>query len=689
MSGGGTIKYEIEKVRNIGFAAHIDAGKTTTTERVLYYTGRIHRMGDVDEGTATTDWMIQEKERGITIQSASTTCFWKDHRINIIDTPGHVDFTAEVERSLRVLDGLIVIFCGVSGVQPQSETVWHQADKYEVPRIAFINKLDRIGADPEKVIEMMEERLAANALRVQLPIGLESDFVGVVDLVNRKKIYWDVDWTGEHFRVEDFDGDPELEKAYEELVSRLSEIEDEILDLYVKNGQVEPARLKKVIREATIKGKLVPVLLGSALKNKGIQPLLDAVIDYLPSPIDIPPALGINPKTGDIEERRPDPEEPFSALVFKVQADVRIGTLLYARVYSGTIKVNKKVLNVTKDRLSRITRIYIMHANKKEPRMEAMAGEIVAFVGPKDAMTGDTFADPEHPILYEGLEFPEPVVSVAIEPKTLKDLEKLEETLNLLLAEDPTFRVRRDDETGQLIISGMGELHVEILVDRLKREFKVPVRVGKPQVTYRETITQEAEAEVHFERELGGTRQKGSVKLKVYPLKQGRGSKYEIGAEVPEEFREALEDGLREGLTFGPLLGYPVIDVGVNILKVATGEDVTPLGTRIAVLNALQEALRKAKPILLEPYVEVEILVPGEFVGNVVSDLGVRGGELLGVELHSANLQKIRAKVALKRMFGYATDLRSLTQGRGNFWMKLSHFAPVQEGEMESMSSVG
>ncbi len=683
-------EYDIKRVRNIGFAAHIDAGKTTVTERILYYSGRIHRMGNVDEGTATTDWMIQEKERGITIQSAATTCYWKEHRINIIDTPGHVDFTAEVERSLRVLDGLIVIFCGVSGVEPQSETVWHQADKYEVPRIAFINKLDRVGADPNRAIKMMENRLAVKPLKIQLPIGLENDFMGVIDLVNRKKLIWDQDWIGEHYRVEDVAGDAEFEKAYEEMITKLADYDDEILELYMKNGYVEPERLKKTIRKVTIDRNLIPVLMGSALKNKGIQPLLDAIVDYLPSPVDIPPALGVNPKTGDIEERPPDANAPFSALVFKVQADVRIGTLLYTRIYSGRIKVNQKIYNVTKDRMTRVTRIYLMHANKKEPKTEAVAGEIVAFVGPKEATTGDTFADPEHPILFEGLEFPEPVVSLAIEPKTLKDLDKLEEALNLLLLEDPTFRIKKDEETGQMIIQGMGELHVEILIDRLKREYKVPVRVGKPQVAYRETITQEAEASAICDKELGGTKHKGAIKLRIYPRKQGTGLSIDVKKhELPEEIREALDEAIKEALSFGPLLGYPVIDVGVEVEDIYTGDDVTPLGTRIAVLNAMKEALRKGKPILLEPYVEVEILVPGEFVGNVVSDLGVRGGELLGIELHSANLQKVKSRVALRKMFGYATDLRSMTQGRGNFWMRLSHFAPVPQEEMESMSAVG
>lgn len=677
-------QYRLEKIRNIGFAAHIDAGKTTTTERVLYYTGRIHRIGDVDEGTATTDWMTQEKERGITITSAATTVYWRDHRINIIDTPGHVDFTAEVERSLRVLDGLIVIFCAVSGVEPQSETIWHQANRYEVPRIAFINKMDRVGADPIRVLKMMKERLGARPLLLEMPVGIEENFIGVVDLVERKRYIWDVDVTGEKYRTENIKRN-EFSKEYEELITTLSEFDERIIEEYIEKGQVDPKLLKNAIRRATLKRKLVPVLMGSALKNKGIQPLIDAIVDYLPSPVDLPPVIGLNPQTGDIEERRADIDEPLSAVIFKVQLDRHAGYLFYTRIYSGKMRVNQKVLNTVTGELAKATRIYLMHANRKEPIGEAKAGEIVALVGLKKSNTGDTLSDPEHPILFEGMRFPEPVVSLAVEPRTAKDEEKLEDVLHQLEREDPTFRTKRNPDTGQLIISGMGELHLEIMVDRLKREFNIPVRVGKPQVTFRETISKEVQVSGTFDKEIGGVHHRGEVELRLYPLERGKGVKIDMINILNEDLKNAVEEGIKESLSFGPFMGYPITDIGIEIQRVRDEEGITPLGTRLATLNAMREGVRKGEPLLLEPVVELEVLVPKEFVGNVVSDLGMRGGELLGIETASSGLQKVKSRVALRKLFGYATDLRSMTQGRGNFWMQLAFFAPVPKEELENL----
>ena len=691
MGSGGTkphIEYDLEKIRNIGFAAHIDAGKTTTTERILYYTGRVHRIGEVDEGSATTDWMIQEKERGITIVSAATTVYWKGHRINIIDTPGHVDFTAEVERSLRVLDGLIVIFDGVAGVEPQSETVWHQADRYNVRRIAYINKLDRLGADPRRAIKMIEERFKVKTLPLELPVGIESSFTGVIDLVELKKYIWsdEIDPTGEKYRTEKVELEGEIAEAYEELIFQLSGIDESILDDYENNGSVDPQKLRAAIRKGTLEQMFVPVLMGSSLKNKGIQPLIDAIVYYLPSPLDMPPVVGIDPNTGERLERHPDPDEPFTAVVFKIQLDKHANKLFLTRVYSGTLRVNKKVLVNNSGEIGRVTRIYLMHANKKETVNFARAGEIVALVGLKTAKTGDTLSDPEHPILLEGMSFPEPVISLSIEPRSAKDEEKLESTLKEMSIEDPTFRIERDRETGQLLISGMGELHLDIIVDRLKREFGLDVRTGKPQVAFRETITQPVRLERVIDKEIGGVRHKGGVEIEISPRKMGEGNRIEILAEgVPAEIQEVLRSSVEEGLYYGPLMGYKVVDVCIKILKVLLGEEYTPLGTRLAVLRALQDGLREGKPILLEPVVDLEIILPQEFVGNVVADLGSRGGELVKMEALGDVLQKVVARVALRKIFGYSTTLRSLTQGRGNFWMKLSHFAPVPEEELEKI----
>ncbi len=677
---------DITRIRNMGFAAHIDAGKTTVTERVLFYTGKIHRMGEVDEGSATTDWMIQEKERGITIQSAATTTYWRDHRINIIDTPGHVDFTIEVERSLRVLDGLVVIFSAVEGVEPQSETVWHQADRYRVPRIAFINKLDRMGADPLRVVEQMKNRLTIPPLVVQLPIGLEADFVGVKDLVNRKKYYWDVDEVGWEFRTEELELSDDDLNYYEEMILTLADFEPEILEEYEEKGYVEPALLKKAIRKAVIERKLVPVLMGSALKNKGIQPLLDAVVDYLPSPADLPPVEGIDPLTGEKIYRKPLDSEPFSGLVFKVQVDPESKKeLFYVRVYSGKVRVNQKILNVSTGQEQRPVRIYLMHANRKNALREAKAGDIVAFVGLKNTLTGHTLADKDKPILFEGLAYPEPVVSIAVEPRSSHDQDKLDEALKLLMEEDPSLKVRQDEETGQTILSGMGELQLEIVTDRLNREFKVPVRAGKPQVTYRETILKEVTVEAEETKEIGGTKHYGKVKVTVRPRERGSGNTYSIKVELPPDYEEIVVDTIKEMFDFGPLMGYPLVDVEISLDALYFTADTTPLGVHLALRKALMEAFQKAEAVLLEPVVEVAVLVPGEFLGNVVGDLKARGGELRGIDQATDKLQEVRALVPLRKMFGYATHLRSLTQGRASFWMKLAHFQPVDKKELEDI----
>jgi elongation factor G len=668
---------DIANLRNIGFAAHIDAGKTTTTERILYYTKKIHRLGDVDEGTATTDYLIQEKERGITITSAAVSCYWKDHRINIIDTPGHVDFTVEVERSLRVLDGLIVIFCGVAGVQPQSETVWLQADRYKVPRIVFINKLDRIGADPERVIKEIEEKFNKVVLPIQLPVGLEDKFVGVIDLVGLKRYIWDIDETGEQYRMEDVPVE-EVIKEREKLVDRLAEVDEEVIQYVLDGKDITGEILDRAIRRATISMKAVPVFLGSALKNKGIQPLLDGIIKYLPSPLDKGEVLGIEPQTGEKRIRKPLYDEPFSSVVFKIQNDPHAGNILYTRVYSGSISVNQKVLNSATGKIERVLRIYLLHADKKEQIKEAKAGEIVGLVGVREVKTGDTLCDPEDPIFFEGMHFPDPLISIAIEPRSSKDEDKLKEVLNILQIEDPTFRVGKDRETGQLLISGMGELHLEIIVDRIVREFRVPVRTGKPQVAYRETITEEKEVEELFEKEVGNIKEKGFAKVRLVPRDQGEGNRITIGIEISHQLREQYINVISESLSFGPILGYPVTDVEVILTALGDESIYTHLGNELALRRAIQKGLQMAKPVLLEPVVVLEVICPTEYVGNVVSDLGHRGGELDKIESISEKIQKIRAFAPLTKLLGYVTDLRSLTQGKASFWMKLNHYAPIK-----------
>ncbi len=673
---------DLARVRNMGFAAHIDAGKTTTTERVLFLTGRIHRPGEVDEGTALTDWMIQEKERGITITSAATYCQWKDHEIHIIDTPGHVDFTAEVERSLRVLDGLVVIFSAVEGVEPQSETVWRQADRYGVRRIAFINKMDRMGADHLEVLRMMRERLGVRPLLLQWPVGMEKDFRGVVDFVEMKRYLWDEEGMGERFTTEAVDVAPEWQAHYEDFLATVGEFDDRVMEAYVEGRHPDPALLKEVIRQITLEQKVVPVLLGSALTFKGIQPLLDAIVDYLPSPLDMPPVEGVDPRSGEPVVRKHSVEEPFSAVVFKIQVMDAQHKLFFARIYSGKIRVNQKVLNTVTGKYERPNRIYRMHANRKEQLQEACAGDLVAFVGLKHTITGHTLSDPEHPVLYEGMIFPEPVVSVAVEPRTQADLPKLEEALRLMAEEDPTFRFRQDEETGQFILQGMGELHLEILADRLTREHKVDVRVGRPQVSFLETVTREVAATRSFARALGEGMERGEVRLRVIPDERER-PPVELPEDLPEAFREALMEAVEEAFSAGPLMGYPVVHVRVRVEEVQLS-GATPLGTRIAALQALQEALEKASPQLLEPIMEAHITVPEEHVGDVIGDLGQRGGEVVAIEPQGRGIQQIRAYIPLRKTFGYAVRLRGLTAGRGQVWMRIARFAPVEENVLET-----
>jgi len=668
----------LKTTRNIGLVAHIDAGKTTTTERILYYTGKTYKIGEVDEGTAVMDFMIQEQERGITITSACTTTFWRGHRINIIDTPGHVDFTIEVERSLRVLDGAVVIFCAVGGVEPQSETVWRQANKYKVPRITFINKMDRMGANFENVIEQIKNRLGANPLPVQIPIGAEENFIGVVDLIEMKAIVWEEETLGAKYHYEEIPADlkDKAEEYRTKMLETLADINDEIMEKYIEGKEITPEEIKKAIREATIGFKLVPVLCGAAFKNKGIQPLLDAIVDYLPSPLDIPPIKGINPETGEIEERPTDPDAPLSALAFKIMTDPYVGTLTFLRIYSGRLETGMSVYNATKKKKERIGRLARMHAKQREEITGAAAGDIVAALGLRVTTTGDTLCDEAHPIELEKLEIPEPVISVAVEPKTKADQEKLSLALQKIALEDPSFRVTVDHETGQTLIWGMGELHLDIIVDRLIREFKVGVNVGKPEVAYKETITTKAEAEGKYIRQTGGRGQYGHVKLIVEPNK-GKGFEFVseiVGGVIPKEFIPAVEKGVKEAMQEGVLAGYPVIDVKVRLVDGSYHEvDSSDLAFAIAGSLGFKEACKKANPVLLEPIMKVEIVVPEEYLGDVIGDISSRRGKVEGMDIRG-NVRVIRAYVPLAEMFGYATTLRSLTQGRGNFTMQFSHY---------------
>jgi len=679
----------LDRYRNIGIMAHIDAGKTTTTERILYYTGKTYKIGEVHEGTTEMDWMEQEKERGITITSAATTTFWngmekqfKPHRINIIDTPGHVDFTVEVERSLRVLDGAIAVYDGVAGVEPQTETVWRQADKYNVPRICFINKLDRIGADFFFCVNSIKERLGANAVPIQLPIGSEADFKGVVDLINNRAIIWTGDELGAKFEFQPIPDDlKDLAEEYRsKLVESAVECDDQLLEKYLNDGEISVEELKRAIRKGTLEKKLFPVLCGAAFKNKGVQPLLDAVVDFLPSPIDIAHVRGIDPNTGEEIERKTDDNEPFSALAFKIMSDPYVGKLTFFRVYSGTLKKGSYIYNSTKGKKERIGRLLLMHANQREEIDEVNAGDIAAAVGLKDTTTGDTLCDENKPIVLESMTFPEPVIDLAIEPLTRADQDKLGTALMKLAEEDPTFRVKTDHETGQTIISGMGELHLEIIVDRLKREFKVEANVGKPQVAYRETITGSAEVEGKYIKQTGGRGQYGHVWIRVKPNEPGKGYQFInsiVGGVIPKEYIPAVDKGIQEAMQTGVLAGYPVVDISVELFDGSYHEvDSSEMAFKIAASMAFKDACKKANPVLLEPIMDVEVVTPEDYMGDVVGDLNRRRGRILSMD-QRGNARVIKAEVPLAEMFGYATDLRSFTQGRASYTMKFKHYEQV------------
>ncbi len=672
---------KLKFTRNIGFVAHIDAGKTTTTERVLYYTGRTHKIGEVHEGTATMDFLPQEQERGITITSAATTCFWKGHKINIIDTPGHVDFTIEVERSLRVLDGAVVIFCAVGGVEPQSETVWRQANKYKVPRLAFVNKMDRLGANFERVVEEIKTRLGATPLPLQIPIGAEDSFVGVVDLIGMKAIVWEEETLGAKYHFEEIPAElrDKAEEYRTNLLETLADINDEIMEKYLEGEEISEEEIKKAVREGTLAFKIVPVLCGSAFKNKGVQPLLDAIVDYLPSPLDIPPVKGYNPETGEVEERVTDPDQPLAALAFKIMTDPYVGTLTFLRIYSGKLESGVTVYNSTKRKRERIGRLVRMHAKHREEISSAEAGDIVAALGLRVTTTGDTLCDETRPIELERLEIPDPVISIAVEPKTKADQEKLANALQKIALEDPSFRVQTDQETGQTLIWGMGELHLEIIVDRLVREFKVGVNVGRPEVAYKETITTSAEAEGKYIKQTGGRGQYGHVKLVLEP-NPGKGFEFIseiVGGAIPKEFIPAVEKGVKEAMEQGVLAGYPVVDVRVRLVDGSYHEvDSSELAFAIAGSLGFKEAAKKANPVLLEPIMKLEVVTPEEYLGDVLGDISSRRGKVEGMDARG-NVKVIRAFVPLAEMFGYATQLRSLTQGRANFTMQFSHYEKV------------
>ncbi len=680
-----------EQTRNIGIMAHIDAGKTTTTERILYYTGVTHRMGEVDEGSATMDWMEQEKERGITITSAATTCFWKEHRINIIDTPGHVDFTIEVERSLRVLDGAVAVFCSVGGVEPQSETVWKQADKYRVPRIAFVNKMDRTGADFQGCLQMMVDRLKTTPLPLQLPLGREEDFQGIIDLISMKAILYDPHSLGTHFDIVNI---PEsyLKEAFqtrEILIERLAEWNEPLMEKFVQGKEFSELELKRAVREATLQLKGTPVLCGSAFRNKGVQPLLDAIIDYLPSPLDIPPIKGLDLRGQELTLSAKN-GHPLSALAFKIMNDPYTGQLTFFRIYSGNLKSGDSVFNITKGKQERIGRLVKMHANKREEIQEVSAGDIFAAVGLKYTTTGDTICSEKQPVILESISFPEPVISIAIEPITKGDFEKLGTSLRKLALEDPSFKMKIDEETGQTIISGMGELHLEIIVDRLLREFKVEANVGKPQVAYRETITKTIKSEGRFVRQSGGRGQYGHVWLTLEPQAPGKGFEFVnriVGGKIPKEYISAVEKGVVEAMEKGILAGYPMVDIKVTLIDGSYHEvDSSEMAFKIASSIGFKEGARRANLILLEPLMSIEIIAPEEFMGQVVSDLNSRRGKTTKVE-YRAGTNVIIGEAPLANMFGYATDLRSLTQGRATFTLQFSHYSPVPQSVSEGILS--
>jgi elongation factor G len=677
-------QYSLEKTRNIGIMAHIDAGKTTTTERILYYTGRSYKIGEVHEGTATMDWMVQEQERGITITSAATTCFWRDCRVNIIDTPGHVDFTVEVERSLRVLDGAVALLDAVSGVEPQTETVWRQADKYRVPRMVFVNKMDRVGADYYRCIDMLRTRLGAHPVAIHVPIGREDQYRGLVDLIDQTAMVWDDndETLGKEFKKVPVPADlADTVKEYrEKMIEALAEVDDHLMEKYVGGETITPAELKAAVRKGTIAMKLFPVLCGSAFKNKGVQALLDAVIDYLPSPLDIPPVQGINPETRETEERKASDDAPFAALAFKIMNDQHVGQLVFLRVYSGTLDASSGVLNTTKDKKERVGRLLRMHANKREEVDAVAAGDIAAAIGLKYTTTGDTLSDPDKPIVLESMTFPEPVIAVAIEPRTRADEEKLGVSLSRLALEDPTFRVTTEEETSQTLIHGMGELHLEIIVDRLLREFRVEANVGKPQVAYRETIRKKGEAQGKFVRQTGGRGQYGDVYIEVEPNEPGGGFLFEnkiIGGAVPKEYVPAVEKGIKEAMETGVLAGYPMVDIKVQLTDGSYHDvDSSEMAFKIAGSMGFKEACRKAKPVLLEPVMDVEVVTPEEYMGAIVGDLNSRRGRILSMEARGSS-QVIRANVPLGQMFGYATEMRSMTQGRATYTMQFARYEEV------------
>ena len=684
-------QYPLEKTRNIGIMAHIDAGKTTTTERILFYTGRTHKLGEVHDGAATMDWMVQEQERGITITSAATTCEWADHKINIIDTPGHVDFTVEVERSLRVLDGAVAVFAAKSGVEPQSETVWRQAEKYKVPRIAYVNKMDTIGADFFRVVDMMKDRLAANAVPIQVPIGQEDQFKGMIDLLAMEAVIFtdDLGKTSENTQIpEELRETAELYR--QNLIDAAAEVDDELMMKYLEGEEITNAEIIAAVRKGTIACKMTPVICGSSYKNKGVQALLDAVVAYMPAPTDVPAIQGINPDTGEADSRESSDDAPFSALAFKIMTDPYVGRLTFFRVYSGKMSSGSYVYNSTKDKKERVGRVLQMHANHRDEIDEVVSGDIAAGVGFKDTTTGDTLCDEKKPIILESMVFPDPVISVAIEPQTKADQERMSTALGRLTEEDPTFRMYTDQETGQTIISGMGELHLEIIVDRLQREFKVGCNVGNPQVAYRETIRNTVEAEGKFVRQSGGRGQYGHCWLRITPQEPGAGFVFEnkvVGGSVPREFIGPIEAGVKEAMESGVVAGYPVVDVKVTVFDGSYHDvDSSEMAFKIAGSMGFKEGARKAQPMLLEPYMKVEVTIPEEYMGDIIGDLNSRRGRIEGMEAVSGS-QVVRAQVPLSSMFGYATDMRSKTQGRGNYSMEFDHYEEVPKSIAEEVAN--
>ena len=683
-------KFPLERTRNIGIMAYIDAGKTTTTERILFYTGRTHKLGETHEGAATMDWMEQEQERGITITSAATTAQWKDTRINIIDTPGHVDFTVEVERSLRVLDGAVTVLCAKGGVEPQSETVWRQAEKYGVPRMVFVNKMDIMGADFFRVVNMVKERLKANAVPIQLPIGAEDSFVGIIDLVEMKaEIYKDE--LGKEFDITDIPAEMQdlANEWREKLVESVAETDEELMMKFLEGEELTTKEIKSVIRKETIAGRMIPMMCGSAYRNKGVQMLLDGIVDYMPSPLDIPPIKGVNPETGEDDVRHTSDTEPFSALAFKIMADPFVGKLAFFRVYSGTLQSGSYVYNSTKGKKERIGRILQMHANKREEIQEVYAGDIAAAVGLKDTTTGDTLCDEKHEIILESMEFPDPVIEIAIEPKTKAGQEKMGIALAKLAEEDPTFKTYTNADTGQTIIAGMGELHLEIIVDRLLREYKVEANVGKPQVSYKETITTTADVDHKYAKQSGGRGQYGHVKIRIYPRDPGSGFEFKnsiVGGAIPKEYIPKIEEGIKEAMENGPIAGYQVVDVGVELYDGSYHEvDSSEMAFKIAASMAFREAVKKAKPVLLEPIFKVEVTVPEEYMGDVIGDISSRRGRIEGTDMNMGAVA-VRGMVPLSEMFGYATDLRSKTQGRGVYVMQMDHFEKLPDNLLEKIN---